>query len=145
MLRGKIDKVELVDGKEVHVIDYKTGKYKSRNAIEGKTKSSIGKERRQLVFYKLLIDSYEPKEFIVVSGEIDFVEPDKKGEYHREKFLLSEEDVLILKDEIRSAASRILDLSFWNERCFKKECSYCELADMMQGKDYPTSTKDAVG
>lgn len=135
LLRGKIDKAELVDSREVHVIDYKTGKYKSRNVIEGKTKSSIGKERRQLVFYKLLIDSYEPETYTVVSGEIDFVEPDKKGEYHREKFLLSDEDVGVLKEEILSAASKILDLSFWNERCSKRNCISCELADMMQAKE----------
>ena len=132
MLRGTIDKTELVDSQNVHVIDYKTGKPKSRNVIEGKTKSSIGKEHRQLAFYKLLVDSYEPEKFTVVSGEVDFVEPDKKGEYHREKFLLSDEDVESLKEEIRTAATKILDLSFFAERCGKRDCSYCELADMMQ-------------
>ncbi len=143
LLRGIIDKAEVVDGQNVYVIDYKTGKPRSRDAIEGKTKSSIGKERRQLVFYKLLVDSvdsnpslrYEPEKWNVMSGEIDFIEPDKKGEYHREKFLLSEEDVAVLKEEICSVASQILDLSFWNERCKKKDCPYCELADMMQEKE----------
>lgn len=135
LLRGIIDKAEVVSDGDVHVIDYKTGKPRSRDAIEGKTKSSIGKERRQLVFYKLLVDSYEPEKWNVMSGEIDFIEPDKKGEYHREKFLLSNEDVVMLKEEICSTASKILDLSFWNERCKKKDCSYCELADMMQEVD----------
>ncbi len=134
LLRGVIDKAELCGDREVHVVDYKTGKPKSRNVIEGKTKSSIGKELRQLKFYKLLVDAYEPETFKVISGEIDFVEPDKKGNYHREKFLLSDEDVAGLKEEIQSVAKNILDLSFWNECCKKRDCSHCSLADAMQGK-----------
>lgn len=33
---------------------------------------------RQAVFYKILVDNYEQKDWKVISTEFDFVEPDKK-------------------------------------------------------------------
>ncbi|MBI3074821.1 MAG: ATP-dependent helicase [Parcubacteria group bacterium] len=55
-LRGILDRVEkMKDGGRIRVIDYKTGKPRSRNEITGNTKNSRGDYKRQLVFYKLLL------------------------------------------------------------------------------------------
>ncbi|MBI1998921.1 MAG: ATP-dependent helicase [Parcubacteria group bacterium] len=54
-LRGILDRVEEREDGGICVIDYKTGKPKSRNEIEGNTKNSRGDYKRQLVFYKLLL------------------------------------------------------------------------------------------
>jgi DNA helicase-2/ATP-dependent DNA helicase PcrA len=132
-LKGNLDKIEVLDGNgSVNVVDYKTGKPKSRNVIEGKTKSGDGNYKRQLVFYKLLLDLYDNGRFNMVSGEIDFVQPDDKGRYHKEKFTVTDEDMIELKEVIKNTAKEILALDFWDKKCGKKECEYCKIREMME-------------
>ena len=132
-LRGNLDKIEVLDGNgSVNVVDYKTGKPKSRNIIEGNTKTSNGNYKRQLVFYKLLLDLYDDRKFDMVSGEIDFVQPDDKGRYHKEKFVITAEDLKELKETIKNTAKEITSLDFWDRKCAKKECEYCKIREMMK-------------
>lgn len=127
-LRGDLDKMEIGENeRDVNVVDYKTGKPKTRNWIEGKTKTSRGDYKRQLVFYKLLLYLHDNGRFEMVSGDIDFIEPDDKGQYHREHFEITDEEVNELKELIQKTAHEILDLSFWDARCDKKDCEYCAL------------------
>lgn len=132
ILKGKIDKMEILPDGNINVIDYKTGKSKSRNDIEGKTKNSRGDYKRQLVFYKLLLDRYEKGKYKMVSGELDFVEPDNKEQYHKEKFIIEKKDVEELEKIIEKSAREIYDLSFWNKTCQDKKCQYCEIRKMMK-------------
>jgi DNA helicase II / ATP-dependent DNA helicase PcrA len=132
LLKGILDKIEFLgQGNEVNVVDYKTAKARSRNAIEGKTKSSSGDYKRQLVFYKLLLDLYESSKYEMVSGEIDFIEPTGQGSHKKEKFFISGEDVAELKDTIGRVASEIYNLSFWNDRCKDDKCRYCAKSEML--------------
>ena len=103
-----------------------------RNEIEGKTKNSKGDYKRQLVFYKLLLDNYEKGKYKMISGEIDFTEPDDAGKYHKEKLPISEPDVLMLADDIRKIVKEISTFSFWDKKCDDKKCEYCELRGMMR-------------
>ena len=127
-LTGKLDKVELLDepGKAI-VVDYKTKKPESRNWIEGKTENSGGDYKRQLVFYKLLLDLYPEKKFDMAAGVIDFVEPNERGVFKKEPFDIAEEEVEELKKTISRVADEILNLSFWNERCEERDCKWCKL------------------
>jgi len=59
----------IVDIPFLNVIDYKTGRPKSRNEIEGNTKNSNGDYKRQLVFYNLLLNNFNP-----VSSLISFLQ-----------------------------------------------------------------------
>ncbi len=130
-LRGALDKIEFLgSGNEVNVVDYKTSKPKTRNEILGTTRAGTGDQHRQLVFYKLLLDRYDPERFTMVSGEIDFVEPDPKGRYHKEKFTISKEEVAVLEETIRRVSKEILELSFWESRCDDRDCTYCALRTM---------------
>ena len=132
-LAGKIDKIEILNEKnDVNVVDYKTEKPKSRNEIEGKTKASKGNIKRQLIFYKLLLDLYKGSEqFHFVSGQIDFIEPDEKGTYHSEQFVIEDGEVEELKKEIMRVANEIQTLAFWDSRCDDKECRYCALRELL--------------
>jgi len=130
-LRGDLDKMEFVSESEVNVVDYKSGKPKSRNVIEGKTKSSGGDYKRQLVFYNLLLDLYEGGKFHMVSGDVDFVEPDPRGKFRKEQFIISNDEVEDLKEIIGKTAEEIINLSFWDKRCDNKKCEYCILREMM--------------
>lgn len=130
ILTGIIDKVEIIKDGKVNVVDYKTGSPKSRNAIEGKTKNSNGDQKRQLVFYKLLLDRYAGEKWEMVSGELDFVEPNSSGKYKKEQFEIDNEECKELEELIGRVAGEITTLSFWGERCNEKDCEYCRMRDM---------------
>jgi len=131
-LTGVLDKVEFIDDNTVNVIDYKTGKPKTRNEITGKTKNADGNYFRQLVFYKILLDRFENGKFKMQSGVIDFIEPDEKEKFHKEIFEISKEDTEMLIEEIKQIIDEILNLSFWDKRCKKKDCEFCLLREMMK-------------
>lgn len=131
-LSGKIDKLEILNEKnEVNVVDYKTGKPKSRGDIEGSTKNSDGDIKRQLVFYNLLLNNYENARYKMISADVDFVEPTESGKYKKEPFTILEEEVRELEGVIRKSADELLSLSFWNSRCEDDTCEFCELREMM--------------
>ena len=128
LLKGKLDKLELSeDGRSVHVVDYKTGKAKSRNELEGKTKNADGNYKRQLVFYKLLIGLDDAKRYEMQSGELDFTEPDEKMRYKKERFEISDGEVEELKKTVGRVAGEIINLEFWDKTCGEKECEWCAL------------------
>ncbi|MBI2057853.1 MAG: PD-(D/E)XK nuclease family protein, partial [Candidatus Yanofskybacteria bacterium] len=126
-LTGSLDKIEYLDFDSVNVVDYKTGKVVSRNELEGKTKDATGDYKRQLVFYKLLLGSLSAVKLNMVSGELDFIEPDKKGIFHKEKFLIDTSEVDELKHTILTIADNIMNFKFENERCGDRDCEYCQL------------------
>ena len=147
LLTGKLDKIELGNDRDVNVVDYKTGPPRSRNEIEGKTKNADGNYKRQLVFYRLLLDSMDDnrqdkkqdKKYRMISGELDFIEPNEQGIYKKEKFDVRDEDVAELRQTIERVAREILDLTFFNYSaqavkggCGEKDCEYCELAQYIR-------------
>jgi len=133
-LTGKIDKMEFLgDNGEVNVVDYKTGKPKTRGYVEGSTKNSEGDIKRQIVFYKLLLDNYADGKYKMVSATIDFVEPDDKERYKQENFTVMKEEEQELIDLIKKVSSEILGLEFWDKTCDDPKCEFCALREMMKG------------
>ena len=126
-LKGKLDKLEF-DGKSVNVVDYKTGDIEK--ALP-KLKGPNGKEPeggsywRQAVFYKILVDNIENKDWKVVSSEFDFIEPDNKKVYRKEKVVISPEDISIVSKQITEVWQKIQDRDFYRG-CGKKDCRWCE-------------------
>ncbi len=134
LLTGTIDKLECLDDRcsAVNVVDYKTGKPKSRNEIEGLTKAKgAGDYKRQLVFYKLLLDTYEGGKYHMEEATLDFVEPNESGAYKKESFMITEPMVEELRATILKVASEIRGLTFWDERCDEVQCEACALRDLM--------------
>jgi len=133
LLTGKLDKIEILDSAyHVNVVDYKTGKPKSRKEIEGKTKNSTGDYKRQLIFYNILLNNYQNRKFKMVSGEIDFVEPDERGNFKKEFFEITEKEIKEVEEQIKKTAEEILNLSFWNKFCDDPKCPYCKLRRMRE-------------
>ena len=125
-VRGKLDRLDPLKDGTVRVIDYKTGKPKSRNELMGETKDSNGNYFRQLVFYKLLLAGTDmPRE--MSEGVIEFVEPDDKDEMKNEVFAITNMDLDELKDIIQKTAEGIMSLAYWNVRCDDPECTWCGL------------------
>ncbi len=126
-LKGKLDKLEF-DGKEVVVVDYKTGD--PEKALP-KLKSPHDKEPnggdywRQAVFYKILVDNYPSKDWKVVSTEFDFVEPDKKKNYRKEKVVITPADITTVTEQITSTWEKIQAHDFYTG-CGKDDCHWCK-------------------
>ncbi|MDO8575294.1 MAG: ATP-dependent DNA helicase [bacterium] len=129
LLKGKLDKVELIDSKKVNVVDYKTGKVKSEAGIRGETKADEGGNYfRQLVFYKILLELDDSKKYEMESGEIDFIEPNDSGNYKKYKFGVTDDETAELKKIILDSAKEIIDFDFSDRNCSDLECEYCALS-----------------
>jgi DNA helicase-2/ATP-dependent DNA helicase PcrA len=129
-IKGRIDRMEQRGfSNDVIVTDYKTGRAKSEREISGETKNSDGNIKRQLVFYKLLLDGYKNGKYKMTSAEVDFVEPDEKGKCKKYEFPISQQEADELKEKIIEIANEIRTLSFWDKRCGDKDCPYCRLRE----------------
>lgn len=125
-IKGALDKLEF-DGKSVNVVDYKSG-----DPDKGlpKTKGPSAKEPnggdywRQAVFYKILVDNYEQKDWNVVSTEFDFIEPDKKKNYRKEKIVVTPADITTVTQQITTTWKKIKNREFYTG-CGKEDCHWC--------------------
>jgi DNA helicase-2/ATP-dependent DNA helicase PcrA len=125
-IKGNLDKVEFV-GKQVTVVDYKTGKVKNaKNKFKRPDDDNPngGDYWRQAVFYKILIDNDRSLDWEVVSTIFDFVEPETEGEYYKEKIVITPDDTEAVTEQIKTVYKKILAHDF-NTGCGKKECDWC--------------------
>jgi len=124
-ITGKID-LARERGGAVSVIDFKTKKRMTANAIKGLTKTDTGNEWRQLQFYKFLFENARP-ESTVSEGVLTFLSPEK-GVPLSEKFTLTNEDKKEIEERLSRVLSSIYDFNFLNETCGEKDCEYCSLS-----------------
>ncbi len=125
-IKGKLDKLEF-DGKAVNVVDYKTGDIdKAMPQLKGphEKEPNGGNYWRQAVFYKILVDNYDQKDWNVVSTEFDFIEPDKKKEYRKEKITIQPQDIETVKQQITQTWTSIQARDFYTG-CGKEDCHWC--------------------
>jgi DNA helicase-2/ATP-dependent DNA helicase PcrA len=125
-LKGKLDKLEF-DGKAVNVVDYKTGNVdNAKEKLQGPSDKHPdgGDYWRQAVFYKILVDNYEAKDWKVVSTEFDFIEPDKKKEYRKEKIVITPADIETVTQQIVQVWEKIQNREFYIG-CGKEDCHWC--------------------
>lgn len=125
-LKGKLDKLEF-DGKAVNVVDYKSGKYENaKPKLNGPNEKDPngGDYWRQAVFYKILVDNYAQKDWQVVSTEFDFIEPDEKKVYRKEKIVITPPDIETVKQQISSVWDKIQQRDFYTG-CGKEDCHWC--------------------
>lgn len=125
-LKGKIDKLEF-DGRMVNLVDYKTGdpdNSMSRLVPPSASMPYGGDYWRQAVFYKILVDNYQQKEWKVSSAEFDFIEPDKRGVYHKEKLFIEPSHVETVTQQFTMAWQRIRNREFYTG-CGKPACHWC--------------------
>jgi len=143
-IKGNLDKIEF-NGKQVTVVDYKTGKLKyAKDKFLRPTNEEPngGDYWRQAVFYKILIDNDRTIDWEVVSTLFEFVEPVSEGEYHKEKIVITPEDINEVTGQIKSVYQKIMAHDF-NTGCGKKECDWChfvksnfkQVGDVMQEEE----------
>ena len=116
LLTGVIDKIVHNKDGTISVVDYKSGK--SWSKCDKKKKESL---RRQVVFYKLLLDSYDNGKYKMVTGELDFIEPNSDThEYEKEIISVNESDVVRIKKEINVFAKDVSTGAFLDNVIEKK-------------------------
>lgn len=139
-LTGKLDRLEWSNQatRLVRVVDYKTGKPKTMGQIEGTTQDSDGELRRQLEFYKLLIDSDKSLNYKFGEGLLDFVEePSIKDKSGERRFLVTDKQINELKQTIITTMSSIRSLNFPRTTDLKK-CENCYFKDHCYQNGLPT-------
>ncbi|MBT8233518.1 MAG: ATP-dependent helicase [Bacteroidia bacterium] len=124
-LKGFLDKVE-IHKDYVHVVDYKTGKYRKDKLNGPNEKEPNGGDYwRQLVFYKMLLDSDKKHDWNMVSGEVDFIEPDRKsGKFTNYKYVVSPEDLEVVGEQIVETHKNIKAYNF-DTTCEEETCTWC--------------------
>ena len=125
-LKGKLDKLEF-DGKMVNVVDYKTGdpdKAKTKMMPPNEKEPNGGDYWRQAVVYKILVDGLDGKGWKVVSSEFDFIEPNKKKQYKKEKLFITQQDIDKVRGQIKWVWDKIQDHDFY-VGCGKEDCHWC--------------------
>jgi DNA helicase-2/ATP-dependent DNA helicase PcrA len=127
-IKGKIDKLEF-SGKDVNVVDYKTGDATSKWTKEklwrpNDKQPNGGDYWRQAVFYKILVDNYENKQWKAISTTFDFIEPDKNKQYHTEKIIIEPGDIETVTQQITEVWSKVQNRDFYTG-CGKEDCKWC--------------------
>lgn len=131
-LHGKLDSV-IEQNTKVLVFDYKTTTGKSINEIKGNTESSTGDYFRQLIFYKILLESeFTNKD---IEPGLVFIKPrpnasggqaDNKGRCPIINLEITESDTERVKTEIESLLESVWSGTFLNSSCTDKTCEYCK-------------------
>ncbi|MCA9357708.1 ATP-dependent helicase [Candidatus Kaiserbacteria bacterium] len=129
-LNGNLDRVDFKDGLVTQVVDYKTGKPKTRNHIEGKTADSHGDYKRQLVFYALLLSLQKDTTLHSRTGKLSFVEADKNGVIKEEVFVITDEEIAGLKAELIRVTKEIVSGEALKSACDSDMCHYCDLVSV---------------
>lgn len=124
-LTGAVDRIELIDesSKTVRVIDYKTGKPKSEKEIANSD------NKRQLVFYKLLLELDQTFKYEVGETQLDYVaSPMLKGQSGKRSFKISDDEVEDLKTLIIDVMAKIRSLQF-SRTTNLETCEKCPFLD----------------
>ncbi|MBL7765407.1 MAG: ATP-dependent helicase [Chitinophagaceae bacterium] len=125
-VKGMMDKLEF-DGKNVTIVDYKTGKPKNakEKLLPPTPKNPSGGDYwRQGIFYQLLINHYKLKDWQATKSVFQFVEPNESGEYIHEEILPNQEDLQTVKSQIRETWLKIQNHDFYTG-CGKEDCQWC--------------------
>ena len=126
-LSGKLDRLEMLGEQAVRVIDYKTGKYSSASR-NGKFRPAQGDFMggdywRQVVFYKILLESDVYHKWRFASAVIDFVEPEGT-EFSQAAIEVSPAEVALVAQQIKDTYAKILRHEF-TTGCNDEDCEWC--------------------
>ena len=150
-LNGKLDMLEF-SGSHITVVDYKTGNPQNarkklrppdpdkvaKAKAEGKEPSADdllgGDYWRQAVFYRILVESEPRRSWTMSAARFEFVEPEKEsGEFKSARFEVSDDEVDLVKGQIRDVYARIQAKQF-TIGCGKPECEWCSFVKRFAGE-----------
>ncbi len=125
-IKGKLDKI-VHDFSNITVVDYKTGNLKNNMAkLKPPTAAEPngGDYWRQAVFYKILAESDRGKNYRVLHTTFQSVEPSDDYKFNKYTVVPTDEDVAIVKKQIKETWHRIQSKDFYTG-CGKDDCKWC--------------------
>lgn len=131
-ITGTVDKMAVKEsptGKYIHLVDYKTGKLKKERLNRPTTANPHGGVYwRQLVFYKLLVES--SKQFVqpIRTAAIDYLTPDAQGQFPTKTLTFVPQDTIQLQALIKETYQKIRQHEF-EVGCNKPTCKWCDFAN----------------
>ncbi|MFT5725262.1 MAG: DNA helicase-2/ATP-dependent DNA helicase PcrA [Bacteroidia bacterium] len=136
-IKGQLDKIEF-NGKTVNVVDYKTGdavtgSRKIRPPVDGASPDDSvqnqygGPYWRQIMFYSLLVNNDKTRDYTMISGEMDFVEPAESGEFMSQKVMINNENEAQIRGMVKTVYQRIRNKEF-AVGCMKPDCYWCSFS-----------------
>lgn len=131
-IKGKIDKIELLAENNCCVVDYKTGKPDSPHtrdnlaAPNDKNNGLGGDYWRQMVFYKLLVESQPFNRLNVGEGVFEYLEKSKSSAYGH-KIIMLPGDETTVRSQIERVYRSIKNYEF-EQGCGSKDCIWCNFA-----------------
>ncbi len=138
LLTGKMDRVDFAtDGQALRVLDYKTGKPKTRGEILGETKNSDGNYLRQVQFYVLLLSRQEDERLHTDETVISFVEPLKNGSIREESFKITALEIDQLKTTIKQVVQEFWSGDFLNNEELAGASKHAVLAEQWLRRNCP--------
>ncbi len=122
-LTGKIDMIEFTDdvSRRCVVYDFKTG-----DSTKGSKRVAFDEDIwRQVVFYKLLTKLSRRFGFTMERGIVEFVEPDKEGNFTTVEVNVTDSELDIVKGQVKEMWTELQSLNF---SCREPigECRYCK-------------------
>jgi len=142
-IKGVIDKVEILK-EQINVVDYKTGNpdnAKKKMYPPKKEDDNGGDYWRQIVFYKMLVDNDPKTSWVVQSGEINLIEPDKKNAFQQFKLVISQKDMDIVGEQLTRTYKSIKNHEF-RVGCSDKDCVWCNFVKDRVMELNPTRTEE---
>lgn len=132
---GIVDKLVLHKENDVqfwNVIDYKTGKLQAdRLAPPSPSNPNGGTYWRQLIFYKLLVESSGITLHPVRQAQIDYLTPNGNGVFEQKAIEISREDVEQFKAILKNTYRSIQQHEF-TQGCGKRSCKWCNFVKRVE-------------
>jgi DNA helicase-2/ATP-dependent DNA helicase PcrA len=126
-LAGVLDKVEISDEGMLRIVDYKTGAYQPGKVAAPSEEQPFGGDYfRQLYLYKLLLEQSRLFSGSITSGMIDWVEPDRKGVFHKSELVFQATTDQWMRDLVKTTYVAIQSADF-SPGCGQPDCSWCRL------------------
>jgi DNA helicase II / ATP-dependent DNA helicase PcrA len=123
-ISGKLDRLNIYDG-YVTVTDYKTGRFDTQKLKAPEDKNPEGGDYwRQIMFYRLLLDSDKRNDYHLKKGIMDFIEKDTKGVYQKRDFEITTVDMDTVGDQLVQAYTDIKSHIF-SPGCGDDRCRWC--------------------
>jgi DNA helicase-2/ATP-dependent DNA helicase PcrA len=134
-IKGVLDKIEWLNDGSIRIIDYKTGNSDSKKLRSPDEKHPQGSPFwRQLVFYKLLLESSKIYSERVHTTAIEWLEPDSKGQFKTESVVPDKTDEAFLMQLIKDCYEKIQNREF-EAGCGEPDCEWCQLVN---NRELPT-------
>lgn len=125
-LSGAIDKITRNDDGSLTVWDYKTGK-----SYSNMDKTRKEKIKRQAVFYKLLLQHAHGGKYNFKTAIFDFVEKNDNGEYEKQSFEITQDDIDELKSQIKDLVDHIQNGTLL-DRNFNQDPANIDLLEFLE-------------